>query len=355
MKIGIPKEIKPYEYRVGATPNGIKELVKAGHKVFVQRAAGLAIGFNDDSYKAAGACIVDREKVYEAELIVKVKEPQASEYPLLKKNQLLFCYLHLAAEPNLQKALLEQEVIAIAYETVQTADQRLPLLMPMSEIAGRLSVQVGANLLQSNYGGKGILLGGTVGVKPATVTIVGAGIAGTAAARLALGFGADVTIIDKDLERLKQLDYLFGPALKTRFSTSKNIEDCLIASDLIISAVLIVGEKAPKLITREMVQKIPKDTVIIDIAIDQGGSLETSCPTTHENPTYQVYGVTHYCVTNMPAACSLTATLALTQVTLDYILLLANLGLEKALLNCLSLKKGLNVYLGEVIHPALKK
>lgn len=354
MIIGIPKEIKNHEYRVGATPGMVRTLVEAGHKVRVETNAGTQIGFTDEMFQAAGATIVAKPNdVYQAEMIIKVKEPQESEYPLLKEGQILFCYLHLAPDPVQTDALVKSKVVAIAYETVTDAQGRLPLLVPMSEIAGRIAIQVGATTLQMNNGGKGLLLGGVPGVFPARVVVIGGGVVGTEAARMAMGFGASVTIIDKDLNRLRALDALFGPHLKTQYSTSWAIEEAVTRADLVIGAVLLPGKKAPRLITREMVKKMSPGSVIVDVAIDQGGCSETSLPTTHDEPTYLVDGVVHYCVTNMPGACARTSTLALTNATMDYALLIANKGYKQALKENVGLRHGMNVCHGNVTNPSV--
>lgn len=354
MIIGIPKEIKNHEYRVGATPAMVRALVEAGHTVFVQKNAGLEIGFTDAMFLSAGAKIVNSPAdVYRAEMIIKVKEPQESEFPLLRKGQILFCYLHLAPDPVQTKHLVDIGVVGIAYETVTDKLGRLPLLIPMSEIAGRVSIQVGATYLQLNNGGKGLLLGGVPGVSPARVVVIGGGVLGTEAARMAMGLGADVTIIDKDLNRLRTLDSLFGPHLKTLYSTSATIEDAIIHADLVIGAVLIPGKTAPKLITKEMVSKMAPGSVICDPAIDQGGCSETSRPTTHADPVYQVDEVIHYCVTNMPGACGKTATQALTNATMDYALKIANKGYKQALLEDPGLLQGLNVCFGKVTNESV--
>lgn len=349
MHIGIPKEIKNNEFRVGATPAMVKALAEFGHLVVVETHAGAKIGFTDEMYEHAGAKIVSSAaEVYKSEMIIKVKEPQENEYPLLREGQILFCYLHLAPDPVQTKNLLERGVVGVAYETVTDAQGRLPLLVPMSEIAGRIAIQVGATCLQLNHGGKGLLLGGVPGVPPARVVVIGGGVVGTEAARMALGLGANVTIIDKDLNRLRQLDALFGPNLKTLYSTSYAIEEAVTRADLVIGAVLIPGKVAPKLVTHAMVKQMMPGSVIVDVAIDQGGCIETARPTTHANPTYSVDGVIHYCVTNMPGACARTSTVALTNATMDYALLLANKGWRKALMDSVGLRHGLNVCLGKV-------
>lgn len=351
MFIGIPKEIKNHEYRVGATPAMVRALTEAGHKVVVQTQAGTLIGFSDAMFIAAGAKIVNTAaEVYACEMVIKVKEPQETEFPLLRAGQILFCYLHLAPDPEQTKHLVDSKCVAIAYETVTDAQGRLPLLVPMSEIAGRIAIQVGATTLQMNNGGKGLLLGGVPGVFPARVIVIGGGVVGTEAARMAMGLGASVTIIDKDLNRLRALDALFGPHLKTMYSTSSSIEEALQLADLVIGAVLIPGKTAPKLITRNMIKKMTPGSVIVDVAIDQGGCSETSRPTTHTDPTYVVDGVVHYCVTNMPGACALTATRALTNATMDYALKIANKGYKQALKENSGLRDGLNVCLGHVTN-----
>lgn len=355
MEIGIPAEVKNNEYRVGATPSMVEILTGAGHKVKVQKDAGRKIGFSNEQYQSAGAELVSTAaEVYASEMIVKVKEPQASEYSLLKKGQILFCYLHLAPDPVQTAELIEKEVVAIGYETVTDARGKLPLLIPMSEIAGRISIQVGATYLQMNHGGKGLLLGGVPGVLPSYVTIIGGGVVGTQAARMALGLGARVAVVDSDLNRLREIDDLYGPPIRTVFSTPQNIEELVAASDLVIGSVLLPGKTAPKLITRKMIQRMTPGSVIVDVAIDQGGCAETSKPTTHADPTYLVDDVLHYCVTNMPGACAKTATLALTNATMNYVLQIANKGWKLALRENKGLMDGLNICFGKVtnIHVA---
>lgn len=351
MKIGIPKEIKVHEYRVGATPAMVRVFVDKGHTVFVETHAGAKIRFSDEDYLHAGAKIVKTAaEVYQCEMIIKVKEPQESEFPLLHEGQIIFGYFHLAPDPVQTKHLIDSKVVAIAYETVVDNKGRLPLLIPMSEIAGRISIQVGATALQMNQGGKGLLLGGVPGVSPANVLVIGGGVVGTEAARMAMGTGAHVTVFDKDVFRLRELDALFGPLLRTLYSTPSAIEEELLTADLVIGAVLIPGKVAPKLITKEMVKQMTPGSVIVDVAIDQGGCVETARPTTHAHPTYVVDGVVHYCVTNMPGACARTATLALTQATMDYALAIADKGYVKALLDNPGLREGLNVCLGHVTN-----
>lgn len=351
MIIGIPKEIKNHEYRVGMTPAMCGVLVRAGHKVKLETNAGRSVGFLDEMYQKMGAEIVKTaEDVFQAEMIIKVKELQDVEFRYLREGQILFCYLHLAPDLNQTKKLIESKVVAIAYETVTDVFGRLPLLVPMSEIAGRISIQVGATALQMNHGGKGLLLGGVPGVPPANVLIIGGGVVGTEAARMALGSHANVTIMDRDLNRLRFLDALFGPNLKTLYSVSSSIEEALKTADLVIGAVLIPGKAAPKLITRGMVKGMQPGSVLVDVAIDQGGCAETSRPTSHQDPVYSVDEVIHYCVTNMPGATAKTSTIALTNATMDYALLIANLGWKRALKENKGLRDGLNVCFGSVTN-----
>ncbi len=353
MLIGVPKEIKDHECRVGVTPAGVHALVAAGHTVHVQTQAGAAIGFSDADYQASGAQIVaDAQAVYACPLAVKVKEPLAPEIALLQPGQVLFCYFHLAAASKLAQALIEQQIIAIAYETVSDANNTLPLLTPMSEVAGRIAVQVGANALHMAAGGAGVLLGGVPGVAPGKVLVIGAGAVGTQAARMALGLGADVTILDVNLQRLRYLDDVFGPRLKTRFSEAHAIASLIQDADLVVSSIYIPGKRAPKLITRNMVHSMKRGAVLVDVAIDQGGSSETSRPTTHSEPTFIEEGVVHYCVTNMPAACARTATEALTNATLPYLLKLAS-NPRSALRDDPGLRQGLQLYQGQVTHAGL--
>ena len=351
MLIAIPKEIKNHEYRVGATPAMVRALILAGHEVLVQSSAGARIGFSDDLYESAGAKIVQTaEEAYEAEMIIKVKEPQKSEYSLLKEGQILFCYLHLAPDPVQTEHLIKSKIIGIAYETVVDANNRLPLLTPMSEIAGRISIQAGATCLQMANGGKGVLLGGIPGVLPGKVLIIGGGVVGTEAARMAIGLGADVTIMDRSLTRLRELDLIFGNKLKTLYSTPHMIDEIIGDIDLVIGAVLIPGKTAPKMITREHLRQMGNGRAIVDVSIDQGGCIETSRPTTHSDPIYIEEGVVHYCVTNMPGACARSATIGLTNATLPYALKIANQGYQKALLSDPLLGEGLNVCLGRVTN-----
>ncbi len=354
MRIGVPKEVKDHEYRVGVTPAGAKALLEAGHEVCVQRGAGAAIGFDDAMYEVAGAVVVDSaEAVYGCPMVVKVKEPQPSEFPLLFEGQLLFTYLHLAPDPEQTRQLLAKKVVAIAYETVTDEQGGLPLLVPMSEVAGRIAIQAGADALQMASGGRGVLLGGVPGVSPGRVVVIGGGVVGTEAAKMALGLGADVTILDTSLARLRVLDDLFGPALKTRYSEAHALAELVAQADLLIGAVLLPGRAAPKLVSREMVRTMKPGAVVVDVAIDQGGCIETSRPTSHSAPLFVDEGVVHYCVTNMPGACARTATQALTNATLPFVLQLANLGYEEALRRSAALRDGLNLYFGEVTQAAV--
>jgi alanine dehydrogenase len=354
MRIGVPKEVKDKEYRVGLTPAFAKVLIENGHQVVVQRQAGAMIGYHDHHYEEAGCVLVDTpSEVYQCEMIIKVKEPQPSEYTYLFEGQILYTYLHLAPDLKQTEALLKKKVVGIAYETVTDEDGRLPLLTPMSEIAGRVAIQAGAQALQLSYGGKGVLLGGVPGVKNGKVTVIGGGIVGTEAARMAMGLGADVTIIDRSLKRLRELDALFGPRLKTLFSTPANVEECVAESDLVIGAVLIPGKTAPKLVTADMIRKMQPGSVFVDVAIDQGGCSETSRPTSHSEPTYVVDGVVHYCVTNMPGAVAKTSTQALTNATFPFALEIANRGWKAAMKRDRHLKNGLNVCLGKVTNSAV--
>ncbi len=354
MRIGVPKEVKDHEYRVGITPAGAKALLDAGHEVWVQRGAGAAIGFDDAMYEAAGAVVVDSaEAVYGCPMVVKVKEPQPSEFSLLFEGQLLFTYLHLAPDPEQTRQLLAKKVVAIAYETVTDEQGGLPLLVPMSEVAGRIAIQAGAAALQMASGGRGVLLGGVPGVSPGRVVVIGGGVVGTEAAKMALGLGADVTILDTSLARLRGLDDLFGPALKTRYSEAHALAELVAQADLLIGAVLLPGRAAPKLVSREMIKTMKPGAVVVDVAIDQGGCIETSRPTSHSAPLFVDEGVVHYCVTNMPGACARTATQALTNATLPFVLQLANLGYEEALRRSAALRDGLNLYFGEVTQAAV--
>ncbi|MDR3739732.1 MAG: alanine dehydrogenase [Terracidiphilus sp.] len=352
MIIGVPKEIKDNEARVGVTPAGVKALTEAGHKLLVETQAGAASGFDDAEYKTAGAEIVSSaaEAWNKAEMVVKVKEPVEKEYGFFREGLMLFTYLHLAPVPELTEKLLSSKVIGIAYETVRDKAGTLPLLTPMSEVAGRMSVQVGASYLEKERGGRGILLGGVPGVPPAHVTIIGGGIVGTNAARVALGFGAKVTLVDLNLNRLRELDDIFNGRLYTLASNSYNLAAATREADLVVGAVLIPGTTAPKLVTREMVSQMKKGAVIVDVAIDQGGCVETAKPTSHSNPSYVVDGVVHYCVTNMPGAVPHTSTLALTNSTFPYVMRLAKLGAREALKQDAGLAEGLNTWLGKLTY-----
>lgn len=355
MDIGVPREIKNNEYRVGMTPGGVKELVRDGHRVLVQCGAGSAIGLCDEDYAAAGAELVAQASdiFARAEMVVKVKEPQPEEYQQLKPGQLLFTYLHLAPDLAQTRGLLKSGCTAIAYETVTDARGGLPLLAPMSEVAGRMAVQAGAHCLEKAQGGRGVLLGGVPGVAPGRVLVLGGGVVGINAARMALGLGADVTIVDKSLARLKELDGLYGPGLKTLYSTADNIEFELSRSDLVIGAVLIPGAAAPRLVTRDMLKLLPQGAVLVDVAIDQGGCFETSHATTHQQPTFEVDGIVHYCVANMPGAVARTSTFALTNATLPFIQALANQGWRQALQQDEHLARGLNVHQGQLVCQAV--
>ncbi|MEY4993253.1 MAG: hypothetical protein RIS82_375 [Actinomycetota bacterium] len=355
MLIGVPKEIKNNENRVALTPAGVHELVRFGHSVLVESHAGVGSGFSDRDYEAEGATIANSaQQVWaDAELLLKVKEPIAAEYSLLRKDQVLFTYLHLAASRECTDALLASGTTAIAYETVQLANRALPLLQPMSEVAGRLSAQIGAYQLMKSQGGAGVLMGGVPGAPKAKVVVIGGGVAGEHAATVALGMQADVTVIDVSLPKLRELDARFGGVVKTRVSTAYEIAEQLKDADLVIGSVLIPGEKAPKLVTDQMVQKMKPGSVLVDIAIDQGGCFENSRPTTHDAPTYEVHQSTYYCVANMPGAVPATSTRALTNATLPYVLALANQGWQAALANDEALAKGLNVHAGKAVHPGV--
>ncbi|MFE4759816.1 alanine dehydrogenase [Bacillus mycoides] len=355
MRIGIPTEIKNNENRVAMTPAGAVHLVQNGHEVFVQKGSGVGSGFTDEEYVQAGAKLVETaEEAWNQDMVMKVKEPVESEYSYFREGLILFTYLHLAPEPELTKALIDNKVVSIAYETVQLDNRSLPLLAPMSEVAGRMSAQIGAQFLEKNKGGKGILLAGVPGVKRGKVTIIGGGQAGTNAAKIAVGLGADVTIIDLSAERLRQLDDIFGNQVKTLMSNPYNIAEAVRESDLVIGAVLIPGAKAPKLVTEEMIQSMEPGSVVVDIAIDQGGIFETTDRiTTHDNPTYEKHGVVHYAVANMPGAVPRTSTLALTNVTVPYAVQIANKGYKEACLGNTALLKGINTLDGYVTFEAV--
>jgi alanine dehydrogenase len=357
MRIGVPREIKVHEYRVGLVPAGVRELVAAGHQVIVESGAGNGIGVDDAQFRAAGAAVAPRAaEVFErAEMVVKVKEPQSTECEMLRRGQVLFTYLHLAADPAQARGLMKSGATAIAYETVTGRNGSLPLLTPMSEVAGRMSIQVGAASLQKAQGGFGVLLGGVPGVPPAKVVILGGGVSGTHAAEMAVGLRADVTVVDRSVDRLRELSTMFGASLRTAYSTTETIECLVREADLVIGAVLVAGAAAPKLVTRAMVKTMKPGTVMVDIAIDQGGCFETSHPTTHAEPTFVVDGVIHYCVANMPGAVPRTSTLALTNATLPYVRALADLGWQAAFKRDAGLAAGLNVYAGNITHAVVAK
>jgi alanine dehydrogenase len=353
MLIGLPKEIKDGENRVGMTPGAVKALAARGHRILVERTAGMGSFLTDAEYADAGAELVPTAAdAWSAELVVKVKEPVASEYHYLRHDLILFTYLHLAADRPLTDALLASSVTAIAYETVLTADRKLPLLTPMSEVAGRMATQVGAAYLQKNHGGRGVLMGGVPGVAPANVAILGGGVVGTNAARVAVGMGAQVTVLDINHDRLQYLDDIYHGALQTRASNEYNIEEVVFEADLVIGAILIPGGRAPWLVTRDMLKEMRNGAVIVDVAVDQGGCIETTRPTTHSNPTFVIDGVVHYCVANMPGAVPRTSTFALTNQTMTYILRLANDGLA-AVRNSADLCHGLNTHRGYLTHQAV--
>ncbi len=354
MKIGIPKEIKDQEDRVACTPAGLRMLAQHGHQILVETHAGEGSGFSDTTYKNAGAEILPRAAdVFEAaEMILKVKEPQPEEHPLLRKNQIVFTYLHLAANPALARALMEKQVVAFAYETVQIG-RRLPLLEPMSEIAGRMSVIVGSYFLGRSQGGKGVLLGGVPGVLPGKVLVLGGGTAGVNSGRMATGLGADVTILEVDLEKMRFLDITLHSTAHTLYSNEQNLLEALPQVDLLVGAVLLPGARAPKLIRRDMLKKMKRGSVFVDIAIDQGGCAETSHPTSHSSPTFEEEGIIHYCVTNMPGTYARTATQALTNVTTPYALKIADLGWEAACEQVSELKAGLNICRGQIVHETV--
>jgi alanine dehydrogenase len=354
MQVGVPKEIKSQEYRVGLTPGAVREYVAAGHSVLVETNAGAGIGADDETYRRAGATIAATasEVFATAEMIVKVKEPQPEEWQRLRGGQILFTYLHLAPDPRQTRGLLESGCTAVAYETVTDDKGGLPLLAPMSEVAGRLSIEAAGMALKRFNGGRGLLLGGVPGVRPARLVVIGGGVVGTHAARMAAGLGAEVTILDRSLPRLRQLDEMFLGRARTRFSAIETIEEEVFAADVVIGAVLVPGASAPKLVTRDMLTRMKRGAVVVDVAIDQGGCFETSRPTTHANPTYEVDGVIHYCVANMPGSVPLTSSHALNNATLPFGLALATGGVQ-AILRDPHLKAGLNVHKGMVTHPAV--
>ncbi len=355
MLIGVPKEIKNHEYRIGMTPAGVREVIAAGHQVMLQKDGGAAIGLTDAMYVAAGASIIDNaEQIFAAaDMIIKVKEPQPNECKMLRAGQILFTYLHLAPDPEQTKLLIAADCVAIAYETVTDHNRGLPLLAPMSEVAGRMAIQAGAHALEKAQGGLGTLLGGVPGVAPAKVVVIGGGVVGINAARIAMGMGADVTILDRSLTRLKELDALYGPSLKTLYSNTESLESEVTAADLVVGAVLIPGAAAPKLVTRENLKQMKKGAVLVDVAIDQGGCFETSRATTHQDPIYNEEGIVHYCVANMPGGVARTSTFALTNATLPFIINLANKGYKRALGDDEHLLNGLNVHRGEITFEAV--
>lgn len=351
MLIGVPKEIKTREYRVGMTPAGVRALVGAGHKVIVEKSAGEGSGIADEAYVRAGATIVPTAAdAWGAEMVVKVKEPLKAEYGFFRKDLILYTYLHLAAEPELTRELAKTGVAGVAYETIELPDGSLPLLKPMSEVAGRLSVQVGAACLEKSHGGKGVLLGGVPGTRRGRVVILGGGVVGKSAAIIAIGMGANVVMLDVRADVMAYLEDVFGGAIETLYSNAENIEECVKQADLVIGAVLVTGAKAPKLVTRELISKMEKGSVVVDVAVDQGGCIETCRPTTHDNPTYEVDGVIHYCVANMPGNVSHTSTWALTNVTIPYAVKLANQGVVAAAKADRSLLLGLNTFKGAVTY-----
>jgi alanine dehydrogenase len=354
MLVGVPKEIKPSEFRVGLTPEAVREYISAGHQVIVETGAGLGIDKDDDTYRKVGAQVVDTaaEVFARADMVVKVKEPQPAEWVQLREGQILFTYLHLAPDPEQAKGLMESGVSAIAYETVTAPGGGLPLLAPMSEVAGRLSIEAGAHALRANNGGRGTLMGGVPGVLPARVVVLGGGVVGTHAARMAVGLGANVEIFDRSLPRLRQLDEMFQGRATTRFSTAGTIEQAVSQADVVVGAVLIPGASAPHLVTRAMLGTMKRRAVLVDVAIDQGGCFETSHPTTHESPTYEVDGIIHYCVANMPGAVPLTSSYALNNATLPFGLALAAKGL-KACNEDPHLAPGLNVHQGRIVNAAV--
>jgi alanine dehydrogenase len=355
MRVGTPKEIKNHEYRVGLTPESVRELAAHGHDVMVETGAGMGIGASDDQYRDAGATVVETAAaIFEScDMVVKVKEPQAGERAMLREGQILFTYLHLAPDPDQTADLVKSKAICIAYETVTGPNRSLPLLKPMSQVAGRMSIQAGATALEKAHGGRGILLGGVPGVAPGKVTVIGGGVVGFNAAQMAAGLGADVTILDRNPEVLEQLGHYFEARAKTRFSNKANLAECVAEADLVIGAVLIPGAEAPKLVTRDMLSTMRPGAVLCDVAIDQGGCFETSRPTTHAEPTYVVDGVVHYCVANMPGAVARTSTYALNNVTLPHALAIADKGWKPALTDDAHLAEGLNVWNGHVTYKAV--
>jgi alanine dehydrogenase len=355
MRVGVPSEIKPDEYRIAITPAGVRELAARGHEVLVQAGAGEGSAMSDEQFQAQGARIVpDADAVFaQAELVLKVKEPQRVEVARLREGQTLFTYLHLAAEPELAQGLMHSGATCIAYETVEDAHGRLPLLAPMSEVAGKIATQAGAFMLEKPLGGRGILLGGVPGVAAATVLVIGGGVVGMNAAFIAIGMEADVFVFDRSIDRLRELEVAFGGRASTVYSSTLAIEQMLPAADLVIGAVLVHGGRAPHVVTREQLKLMRRNAVLVDVSIDQGGCFETSRPTTHSEPTFEVDGITHYCVTNMPGAVPITSTYALTNATLPYVIELADLGIAEALTRSPGLRSGVNVQGGRITHPAV--
>ncbi len=354
MLIGVPKEIKTREYRVGINPGGVVALTRAGHQVLIEKSAGLGAGISDAEFIAAGAKIVPTAAdAWAAEMVMKVKEPLAAEYAFFRPGQILFTYLHLAPLPELTRELMTKKVRAIAYETVQAADGSLPLLRPMSEVAGRMATQVGASSLQKEHGGKGVLLGGVPGTRRGRVTILGGGVVGAGAARVAVGMGAQVTLLDVDHARMSYLEDIFGASIETLYSNPKNIEKSVVEADLVIGAVLVAGARAPKLVDEDLIKRMSPGSVVVDVAVDQGGCIATCKPTTHDQPTFVLHDVVHYCVANMPGAVAQTSTFALTNVTLRYAELLANLGAEKAVKASAALAHGVNCWDGACTYRAV--
>lgn len=355
MIIGLPKEIKDNESRVGLTPAGVKTLSDFGHTVLVETSAGIGSGISDDEFRAAGGQIVETaDEVWQrGEMVVKVKEPVGPEYQRMREGQLLFTYLHLAPDPKLTQAMLESKITGVAYETITNDEGHLPLLTPMSEVAGRMAVQVGAHYLQKPEGGRGVLMGGVPGVLPAKTVIIGGGVVGINSIKMAVGLGANVTVLDKNLERLRYLDDIFGAKIKTLMSNDYNVQESIANADLVIGAVLIPGASAPHLVKKSMLKTMHKGAVIVDVAVDQGGCIETTHPTTHSNPTYYVDDVLHYCVANMPGAVPRTSTFALTNATLPFALKLANKGFKEAIATDKNLKAGVNTYAGHITYEAV--
>ena len=355
MRVGVPKEVKNHEYRVGLTPASVRELTARGHEVIVQAGAGAAIGLSDQQYRSAGAQIVAQaaEVFADAEMIVKVKEPQPAEINMLRPGQVLYTYLHLAPDPEQTRGLVDSGAVCIAYETITGPGGGLPLLAPMSEVAGRMAVQAGAHYLEIAHGGRGVLLGGVPGVAPGHVVVIGAGVVGTNALQIAVGLGARVTVLDKNVDRLRQLDLVFGNRITTAYSNAHSIEEAVLDADLVIGGVLVPGAAAPKLVTREHVARMKKGSVVVDVAIDQGGCFATSHATTHADPVYVVDGVVHYCVANMPGAVARTSTFALNNATIRHALDLADKGWQTALQDDVHLRQGLNVCQGQVTYPAV--